>query len=374
MRIAVDARELAGRPTGVGRYLSELLGEWAGGPAAATYEWLLYTHEPPRVPDPFTASVRVLAGGGGTRWEQWTLARAIAADRPDVVFAPGYTAPLRVPCPIALTIHDVSFAAHPEWFTFREGARRRTLTRLSARRARVVLTDSAFSRDEIVRHLGVSAAKIRVIPLGVRRLPPSPRLRRTRKAGPATDAKSPVVLFVGSIFRRRHVDTLIDAFAKHVAPQVPGSRLEIVGDNRAHPPMNLERVLTLHSLDAQRRITIRSYVDEDALDDLYAHASVFAFPSEYEGFGLTPLEALAAGVPPVVFDTAIAREIYGPAARYVPNSPPLVDHLGQAIVQLLTSDTARGDLLRHAPEVLARYRWDKAAAETLAVLEETAHA
>ena len=98
---------------------------------------------------------------------------------------------------------------------------------------------------------------------------------------------------------------------------------------------------------------------------------MFAFPSDYEGFGLTPLEALAAGVPSVVLDTPIATEIYGPAARYVP-PPARAEHLGDAIVQLLTSDTARADVLQHAPDILSRYRWDTAAAQTFAALREAA--
>jgi glycosyltransferase involved in cell wall biosynthesis len=360
MRIAVDARELAGRRTGVGRYLAELLREWSNSDAAIQHEWLLYSHQPLRVPAPFAASVRLHLGGGGTRWEQITLARAVAADRPAVLFAPGYTAPLRGSTPIALTIHDVSFFAHPEWFTFREGARRRLLTRFSAARARVVLTDSAFSRDEITRHVGVARAKIRVVPLGIRR----------QAAKSNENTREPIVLFVGSIFQRRHVDTLIEAFATRVVPQVPGSRLEIVGDNRSYPPVNLERVLTLQTTEAQQRITLRSYVDDQTLAGLYARASVFAFPSEYEGFGLTPLEALSAGVPPVVLDTPIATEIYGGAAKYVPRLEPLAPRLGDAIVQLLTEQPRRNDVLRRAPEVLSRYRWEKTAADVLAVLEE----
>jgi glycosyltransferase involved in cell wall biosynthesis len=360
MKIAVDARELAGRPTGVGRYLSELIRRWALGADARRHEWLLYAHVRPPVPKKF-APVEVVAGNGGTRWEQWSFARALERTRPDVLFAPGYTAPLTAPCPTALTIHDVAFHAHPEWFAPREGARRRGLTAWSARRARVVLTDSAFSRDEIVNHIGVPAAKIRVVPLGMTPPPAaSPRERR------------PTILFVGSIFRRRHVDRLIAAFAESVALRVPGSRLEIVGENRAYPPADLSRLVSAYPPAVQGRVTIRSYVDEATLADLYGEATVFAFPSEYEGFGLTPLEALAAGIPSVVLDTPIAHEVYGPAARYVDRDLSSHERLADALVDLLTHESARAAILRHASAVLARYDWNETAAATLRAIEEAA--
>jgi alpha-1,3-rhamnosyl/mannosyltransferase len=97
---------------------------------------------------------------------------------------------------------------------------------------------------------------------------------------------------------------------------------------------------------------------------------VFAFPSEYEGFGLTPLEALARGVPPVVLDTPIAREVYGAAACYVPADLTDTGPLAHAIVELLQSAEAREDILSHAPAVLARYDWQRTAVETLRAIEE----
>jgi glycosyltransferase involved in cell wall biosynthesis len=363
MRIAVDARELAGHPTGVGRYLSELLHEWSASERAQHHDWLLYAPEPLAVVSGSRFTVRVVPGHAGTVWEQWALPRALAADRPDLLFAPGYSAPLRQRCPTVQTIHDVSFAAHPEWFTFREGARRRQITRLSARKARTILTDTAFSRDEIVRHLGVPREQVVVVPLGIRPLAAAPDTRVARE---------PLVLFVGSIFARRHVDALITGFAKHVAPEVPGSRLAIVGENRSHPRVDLERILAELPESVRSRIAVRSYVDQETLSGLYARASVFVFPSEYEGFGFTPLEALSAGVPAVVLDTPVAREVYGDAVRYVPLTRHLDDGLGRAVLELLSSDTARGTLLASAREVVSRYDWKHTAARTLDALEEAA--
>ena len=102
--------------------------------------------------------------GRGTWWEQTHLRRAAARDTLDVFFAPAYTAPLGLRVPLAVTIHDVSFVAHPEWFRPREGFRRRWLTRKGAHRAAVVFTDSEFSRTEIERHLDVASSRIVVIP------------------------------------------------------------------------------------------------------------------------------------------------------------------------------------------------------------------
>jgi glycosyltransferase involved in cell wall biosynthesis len=362
VKIAVDARELAGRPTGVGRYLSELLDRWSRDPDAARHDWHVYAHQTIRVPDLFAPGLTVLPGSGGAVWEQRTFGRALRLNKPDVLFAPGYTAPVTTPAPIVLTIHDLSFAAHPEWFSWREGVRRRTLTAWSARRARLVLTDSHFSRLELQRHLGLGGDKVRVIPLGF-----------TTPSAVAATAREPVILFVGSIFRRRHVDRLVDVFVHHVANRVAGSRLEIVGENRLYPPGDPAPVLRTCPPGVASRVTLRSYVDDAELADLYRRASVFAFLSDYEGFGLPPLEALAAGVPPVVLDTPIAREVYGNAARYVPSlSTP--QPLADALIALLSDAHARHDVLQHAGTVLARYDWSTTAAVTLRAVEEAAGA
>jgi glycosyltransferase involved in cell wall biosynthesis len=361
MRVAVDVRELCGRPTGVGRYLNGLLEAWGDNATAQRHHWTLYAHARPAVPDRWEPHVRVIDGGGGTAWEQVTFPRALSAPRPDVVFAPGYTAPLTVAAPLVLTVHDVSFFAHPEWFGFREGTRRRLLTAWSARRARVVITDSEFSKSEILRHLGIDAAKIKSIPLGVAQ-PSSHR-------EPDTGSRHPVVLYVGSIFERRRVDTLIAAFDL-VASQVPHATLEIVGENRTRRPrldLDALRARTRHA----DRIHLRSYVDDTTLQSLYQRAAVLAFLSEYEGFGLTPLEALAAGVAPLVLDTPIARETCGEAARYV--SPAAsVPEVAEAIAGLLTSAPARLRILQRGTPVLSRYDWDLTAGDTLQALEEAA--
>lgn len=361
MRVAIDARELAGHPTGVGRYLSELLREWQAAGVDRRHTLRLYAHTTPTlVPPSLEATVHVVPGQGGTQWEQWDFQRALGRDRPDVLFAPGYTAPLAAPAPTVVAIHDVSFFAHPEWFAWREGTRRRLVTAWSARRARLVLAPSAFSGAEIVRHTAVDPARVRVVYLGVR--PP---------AVPPAGPRAPMVLFVGSLFQRRRLDVLIDAFAR-VAATHPEARLEIVGANRTTPRVDFAAALAARGLGDRARL--RDWVDDATLDRLYRDAAVFVFLSRYEGFGFTPLEAMTNGAVPIVLDTAVAREIYGAAAWRVPDGPALTADVATAMAALLDDAATHARYRAEAPPVLASYQWAETARRVLGCLEEAAGA
>jgi glycosyltransferase involved in cell wall biosynthesis len=352
MRIGVDARELCGKPTGVGRHLSGLLHAWASNADAARHTFVLYAHE--AVAAPFShAEIRVVPGAPGTTWEQRSLPAAIGRDGLDVFFAPGYTAPLTLKIPTVVLVHDVSFVAHPEWFRWKEGLRRRTLTRLSSRRARLVLTVSEAARREIMSHFGLGAERVRCIHPGVISL-----------SFRAADRRDPLVLFVGSVFNRRHLPDLIRAF-KGIAKRHTDARLEIVGDNRTYPHEDLSAIAASENLASQ--VSVRSYVPDSELADLYGRARAFAFLSEYEGFGHPPLEALGSGVPPVLLDTDVAREVCGDAAVYVAKGD--IAATTDALNDLLFDDQVRSRVLSYAAHVLARYSWSRAASDTLAALE-----
>lgn len=361
MRIAIDAREIVGKPTGAGRYLSEILSAWAKVPGTAAHEFVLCSPEAcsPNRWAPLRIS-NVSAAGSGTVWEQLVLPRLIKTAGADVLFAPAYTAPLRCPVPIVLTVHDVSFAAHPEWFSWREGLRRRVITRASARRAARVLTLSDFSKREAVRHLGLDQSRVDVIYLGtttLRATAPS----QLRPVG--HDRREPLVLFVGSLFNRRHVPELIEGFAQ-LSARHDTARLEIVGDNRTTPAIDVDDLIARSGV--ADRIRARQYVSDAELSALYARASAFAFLSEYEGFGLTPLEAMAAGIPVVVLDTDVSREIYGPAAEYVAQPEPGL--IAAALERLLADGEERSRLIEAGAAQVGRYSWDECARRTLQVL------
>ncbi len=351
MRIGIDAREIVGQATGVGRYLSGLLSEWAADGASARHEFILYAHAP-IVSAPPRFQTRVLPGASGTWWQQVTLPSATRGDSLDVFFAPQYTSPAFMTVPTVVVIYDVSFAAHPEWFRTREGIRLRTLARLSASAARAVVTISEFSKREIVEHLRVDARDVHVIPPGI----------PARTA--AATARRPSLLYAGSIFNRRHVPDLIRAFGA-VARTHPDVTLDIVGDNRTHPFEDIAAAIGREERGSN--ITWHAYASDELLARLYAQARAFAFLSEYEGLGLTPLEALAAGAPAVLYDTAIARESCGAAALYVRRDDRAA--LERAIERIMFDEPARAALTAAAPAALAKYDWPRAARATLELIE-----
>ena len=351
MRIGIDARELCGKPTGVGRHLAGLLGAWSVDAAASRHTFVLYAHQAVSTPLQ-NREMRVIPGPPGTIWEQLALWKAAKQDHLDVFFAPGYTSPLLLKIPTVLLVHDISFVAHPEWFRWKEGLRRRLLTRWSSEHAKLVLTVSESARREIMSHFGLADSRVRCVYPGVVSL------------GGSDGFKDPVVLFVGSVFNRRHIPDLIRAF-KPIAKRHPSARLEIVGDNRTHPHEDLPGIVAKEQLGAQ--VSIRPYVSDAELSELYGHARAFALLSEYEGFGHPPLEALGSGVPSVVLDTAVAREVCGNAALFVKNGD--IPAITAALNSLLFDEEVRRRVLHAAPDVLARYSWTRAAAETMSAFE-----
>ena len=361
LHIGVDAREVLGRPTGVGRYVTEIARAWAADAALAhTFTFFLPDARRPDWPPPNPRFRVVIAPGpgSGTWWEQTTLSRAAAKAGLDVFLGPAYTLPLRMPCPAVVFIHDVSYFVHPEWFSRREGLRRRWLTRASARRARIVLTPSAFSAREIADRLGVPADRIMLAPPGA---PPADSV------DPKNDARrEPVVLYVGSLFTRRRIPDLVRGFAE-AARQVPGARLILVGDNRTQPPIDPCALATAAGVGSQ--VEWRRYIADTELEALYRRARVFALLSEYEGYLLTPLEAFAHGVPAVLLDTAIAREAYGDAATLVAPGPAA---LARALVSLLTDDRAHAAAVAAGRARVDRSSWSDAARAVLAALTRAA--
>ena len=240
------------------------------------------------------------------------------------------------------TFHDL-FMMTAEYSTpeFRE--RFTAQARDAAGRADAVIAVSEFTRSQVVSLLGVPASKVHVVHHGIREL----RLPHCER--------QPVILTVGAIQKRKNVARLVEAFER-----LDGDwRLVLAGSQGYGAAEILARI---EASPARARIEVTGYLTPDELAAWYATASVFAFPSLDEGFGMPVLEAMAAGVPVVTSDRSALPEVAGDAALLV--NPEDTDALREALNKLIGDSDLRKDLAQRGAARARLFTWQKAACAT----------
>jgi glycosyltransferase involved in cell wall biosynthesis len=363
LKIGIDGRELEGRPTGVGRYLRSLLRRFAGH---EHHRFAIYTSGPVSLPvESSCFEVRILPGGHPLWWEQRTLPRALRDDAIDVLLSPAYSCPLLGATPRVTAIHDLSFFARREEFGFAHGLRRRVLAAWSARASRSILACSEFTKSEVRRHLGEAAsAKTEVVRLGPDDdLPKGPARDEGRKTL-GLEEGAPYVITVGTVLRRRNVGTLVRAVAR-LREAMPGLRVGVIGENRSHPFDDIEALAT--SLGCAEAVRVTGFVTDEEVARHYAAADVAVFLSDYEGFGLPTLEAMSRGVPVIIADRGSLNEMFAPGALVV---EPEETAVAAALNRALNEPGVSADLRARGHQRAAAFSWERAAGETLAVLEK----
>ncbi len=307
-------------------------------------------------------------------WEQLRLPRLLRRDSPDVVFSPAYSLPPATGAPGMVTVHDLSFELLAEEFPRKERWRRRLLARWAVKRARRVLTDTEEIARDLVRVYGVAYDKVGVVPLGLDAkffsgfaepgaADPGAVDRDTGGSQAQDDAdlepygiRRPYLLHLGSILDRRHLGLVIAAFAA-VAPEHPDLSLVLAGRNRLRRREDLERWIQASGVAG--RIAHVGYVREEDLVLLYRRATLSYYLSSYEGYGLPPLESLAAGTPPIVSRGLALDELW-------PDYPYRAPTLDRAAVVRLTraalADAGeRQRVAREGIERMSRLDWTRAA-------------
>lgn len=293
--------------------------------------------------------------------EQVSLPRLVKDAGVDLLWSPGYTAPVVCACPRVTTILDMQYKSHPEDFTLQARLTTAALVPLAAKTSRVILTISEFSKREVVSHLGVDASRIFVTPLGVDPTlgdaVPEAEERRMRKAlGLGT---RPFVLVVSNSYPHKNVATAVEAFGALMGET--DHDLVVVGQ-----PRRGERAVqdAMARLSEQTRVHRIHRVEYAMLKALYGAADLLIFPSVYEGFGLPVIEAMAAGTPVVAAPCEAVREHGGDAVEYA--GSPSAKHLAAKIRDVLRWDECRrSERIAGACERARGFRWDITARKTL---------
>ncbi len=347
MRVGLDLQAAREQRTGIGSYAAELAAALPGaGVEAVSLDWGR---------DPVMRLHRRL------QWQQWELPRRARRTGVDLLHCTGFDAPLWRPLPTVLTVHDLIGQLFPEnlppvarWYWLR-------WLPWSVRLARQIIADSEHTRRDIVRLLGLPPERITVVPLAAdRRFTPAPPAAvaelRARLGLPDIMA-----LYVGTLEPRKGLDTLVAAWAE-LASELPDARLVLGGK----PGWYIARLdEQIQRLGLAKRVQLLGYVADADLPTLYSAATVFAFPSRYEGFGLPPLEAMACGAPVITSDSSSLPEVVGDAGRCVAvdDAPALA----AALRDVLASPALQAELRRRGLARAAEFTWQRTAALTAAV-------
>jgi glycosyltransferase involved in cell wall biosynthesis len=369
MRIAVDVRSLMeGRHSGVEEYTTQIIRSLLA--AAPQHEFHLFYNAARRITLPeFRGAVM-----HGFRYPNklFNLSQLLL-QRPawsslvpaDCYFVPNFRlAPLAANMPLVTSVHDLSFERFPEFFSWRRRVWHRLMRpRILLAHSTQIIAMSEATRADIVDLYDVAPEKISVIYSGVRAEPPAASaVSAVRRR---YDLPEKFVLHLATLEPRKNVDSLIRAFDA-IAASVPHDL--VIAGSRGWLPGAIDRAYERARHAA--RIHFPGFVAEEDKAALYAAADLFVYPSLYEGFGFPPLEALVAGTPVITSDNSSLPEVVGEWATLI--NPYDTAELALVMKELLVNPAAVSAQAQQ--EIRRRYSWDRAARQTLAVIERAAAA
>ena len=372
MRIGIDATCLESpHRGGVARILSNLFTLW---PRMTTrHQFILYfEHSVPH--DEFLRHSafehRVIRRppplkGSSIPRDQILLPRQIGRDKIDLFFAPWYHAP--VYCPAARTIigaWDISFYTHRHHYSLREGLRLALLSSISCRHASGIFTCSAFDKAQIERHYGISSNRICVLPLAPDRkftqLTDSARVEALRRKYHLPEK---YILSMGTIFNRRNVDVIIDAF-NAVCREYPQVGLVVIGHNLTVPRVDIES--RMRPLTAAGRGTYLAWAPEEELVDFYNGAWYYICTSTVDGESTMLKEAMRCGTP--VITSPLLEETIGGHGVIV-EDPASREHLSRTFRHIIPDAELRERRAVEGLQWSASLSWEKVARMSLEFIE-----
>jgi glycosyltransferase involved in cell wall biosynthesis len=366
MLFSVDAHAIGCQLTGNEVYIRNLMSGFAGLDQESEFIAYLAVEDtsnwvPPAFRKRFVARNPFLRLG-------WDLPRQLRRDRPQLVHVQ-YTAPLGCPVPVVVTVHDVSFLEHPEYFPWTRGLQLRQTVARTVRLAARILTVSEFSRCAIARAFNLDKESIVITPdAAADSFRPINRQAAESWVRTRLGLASPYVLTVGDLQPRKNQVGLIEAFAEAIRarPELP-HHLVLAGKDTWFAP----RVYKAAQMSGYaERIHFTGFVNDEDLLHLYNACDVFAFPSFYEGFGLPVLEAMACGRAVICSNTSALPEVADAACLLF--DPYSKREITRALLDLLLDTELRGRVERLGLQRAGLFSWRDAASKTLEVYHEVA--
>jgi glycosyltransferase involved in cell wall biosynthesis len=298
-----------------------------------------------------------------TSKKMWTLiglTKRLSTDKNklDVFFSPTHYLPLSTGRNV-ISILDVSYLKFPELFTKKDLFMLRYWGKYSVGRAQKIITISESSKNDIIKAYKVPAQKVKVVYPGIKKIEAGKTLNM-EELNSKFGINGKYILFVGTLQPRKNIVRLIQAFSK-LETDV---NLVIVGKKG----WQYEDILKApEKYNVKERVNFVHNASDEDLPPLYKNAEFFVLPSLYEGFGLPVLEAMSYGTPVITSSVSSLPEAGGDAALYV--DPESVEDISSKMKKLLNDEGLRKDLIKKGHEQVKKFSWEKAAKETLSVLE-----
>ena len=366
LHIAIDIRRLGF--FGIGTYIRNLVGALAGLDQESRYSLIALPGAEglPGVGPNF--QVATYDGPSAGLYQDISFPLFLRRLHADVFHIPLNYVPYLMPRPYVVTVHDLSSITFQSGGGFRGTVHRERYRRGAARAARVIAVSNATRRD-LRDVLGIPEERIQTIysapdPAFTEQTPSAPEQEQILQR---YQIQPPFILYAGTIRPHKNVGRLVEAFAVLHAelenhPEYRDLKLVIIGDELSRYP---EVRRTVIATRMEPFVRFLGFVPIDTLKVFYRAATVFAFPSLAEGFGLAPLEAMACGTPVVASDLPALVEAVGDAAELV--SPDNVFDVARGIRALLLSPELRAQCVRNGHLQAARFRWDRTARSVLNV-------
>lgn len=360
MHIGIDARLLHYRQAGISRYTLQLVKGLSRIESDDRYTLLQSVHARQPIIKHERFTHRKVITPAHHRLEQLIFPFEVAPLKLDVLHSPDFIPPFRAKSRSVITIHDLNFLLFPHFLT-KDSARYYGQIDQAVRRSDAIIAVSKATKADIMRLLGVPESKIRVIyeaasPTFRQLQDPDLERQVQRRFGIRTD----FLLFVSTIEPRKNVPTLLRAFRQFLDDYRLDVQLVLAGQKG----WLFEEVFELVTeLDLEEHTLFVGRVSSEELLWLYNVSQALVAPSIYEGFGLTPLEAMACGTPVIVANTSSLPEVVGDAGIKI--DPYKADEIAVAMWRVLTDSELRQSLIEKGLKRAAFFSWDKAAQETL---------
>ena len=355
MRVAIDVRKL--HDFGIGTYVRNLVRYLARLDQDTEYV-LLCGRDDVDLADSLGDNFRAVSQPtpNYSLSEQFTVPISLGLSGATLFHAPHYVLPPLPPCRSVVTIHDCIHLKFPEYLPNRMAyGYAWAQIWMATRRARRVLTVSEFSKQDIVRYLNVPRDKIVVIPNAIdERFRVQPSEKRMEQVRQRYQLPERFVMYAGNVKPHKNLERLIDAFAL-VHQRGQGDLGLLVSGSEVSRYSTLRRAV--HRYGLHHHVRFLGFQSEETLAVLYRLADTFVIPSLYEGFGLSPLEALASGTPVVASNASSLPEVLGDAALFVDPYDP--KSIADGISKVLENEDIRADLQHKGYARADRFSWEQ---------------